>query len=95
MRVPHSLDWVQAGAIQTFTTAYDGVFTQAGPQPGERHRSSTAAPAGSAPRCIQPPTPPARASLPPSDSIHRDAVAGLGAEVIAPEGFEKAWGCST
>ena len=37
MPVPDNLDWVQAGArSRAFTTAYDGVFTQAGLKPGER-----------------------------------------------------------
>ena len=37
MPVPDNLDWLQAGAVpETFTTAHDGIFTQAGLKPGER-----------------------------------------------------------
>src|ERR1700751_5501683 len=37
MPVPTNLDWIEAGAVpETFTTAHDGVFTQAGLKLGER-----------------------------------------------------------
>src|SRR5262249_12224327 len=37
MPVPENLGWNEAGGVpETFTTAHDGVFTQAGLKPGER-----------------------------------------------------------
>ncbi len=90
MPVPDNLDWVQAGAVpETFTTAYDGVFTQAGLKPGERLLVHGGA-GGVGTAAIQlAHAAGARVTATVRNPDHRDAVAGLGAEVIAPEGFEQ------
>ncbi len=88
MPVPNNLEWIEAGAIpETFTTAHDGIFTQAGLKPGERLLVHGGA-GGVATAAIQI----ARASgsrvtATVRNADHRDAVAALGAEAIAPEGF--------
>jgi len=88
MPVPQRLDWASAGGVpETFTTAQDALFTQAGLQPGERllvHGGAggvgtaaigLAAAAG------------ASVTATVRDATLRDGVAALGAHVIAPEGF--------
>ncbi len=88
MAVPEQLDWPAAGGVpETFTTAHDALFTQAGLQAGERvlvHGGAggvgtaaigLAAAAG------------ARVHATVRDASLRDAVAALGATAIAPEGF--------
>jgi putative PIG3 family NAD(P)H quinone oxidoreductase len=88
MPFPQRLDWASAGGVpETFTTAQDALFTQAGLQPGERllvHGGAggvgtaaigLAAAAG------------ASVTATVRDATLRDGVAALGAHVIAPEGF--------
>ncbi|HEX3692893.1 MAG TPA: zinc-binding dehydrogenase [Solirubrobacteraceae bacterium] len=88
MPVPAALDWAQAGGLpETFTTAHDAVFMQAGLRPGERllvHGGAggvgtAAVQLGSA----------AAASVTATvrDEGVRATVAELGAAAIAPEGF--------
>ena len=37
MPIPENLSWIEAGGVpEVFTTAHDGMFTQAGLKPGER-----------------------------------------------------------
>jgi NADPH2:quinone reductase len=88
MPVPSNLEWIEAGGVpETFTTAHDGIFTQAGLKPGERLLVHGGA-GGVGTAAIQI----ARASgsrvtATVRNADHRDAVAALGAEVIAPDGF--------
>jgi NADPH:quinone reductase len=88
MPVPGNLEWIEAGGVpETFTTAHDGLFTQAGLKPGERLLVHGGA-GGVGTAAIQI----ARASgsrvtATVRNADHRDAVAALGAEAIAPEGF--------
>jgi NADPH:quinone reductase len=88
MPVPASLDWAAAGGLpEVFTTAHDALFTQAQLRPGERLLVHGGA-GGVGTAAIQ---------LARSTGAHafatvrreesRDQVAGLGAQVIAPEGF--------
>ena len=92
MPVPDNLDWVQAGGVpEVFTTAHDGVFTQAGLKPGERLLVHGGA-GGVGTAAIQlGRASGARVTATVRNPDQRDAVAQLGAEVIAPEGFERAW----
>jgi NADPH:quinone reductase len=88
MPVPAALDWVAAGGLpEVFTTAHDALFTQAALRSGDRLLVHGAA-GGVGTAAIQlaravGATPTATVRHEPS----RDAVAALGAEVIAPEGF--------
>jgi NADPH:quinone reductase len=88
MPVPAPLDWVAAGGLpEVFTTAHDALFTQAALRPGERLLVHGGA-GGVGTAAIQL----ARAvgARPTATVRHeqsRDAVAALGVEVIAPEGF--------
>jgi NADPH2:quinone reductase len=88
MPVPDGLAWSQAGGLpETFTTAHDAIFTQAGLRPGERllvHGGAggvgtSAVQLGRA--CG------ARVTATVRSESSREAVAALGAEAIAPEGF--------
>jgi len=90
MPVPDNLDWVQAGAVpETFTTAHDGVFTQAELKPGERLLVHGGA-GGVGTAAIQlGHASGARVTATVRNADHRDAVAQLGADVIAPDGFEQ------
>jgi putative PIG3 family NAD(P)H quinone oxidoreductase len=90
MRVPENLDWVEAGAVpEVFTTAHDGLFTQAGLEPGERLLVHGGA-GGVGTAAIQlGHAAGARVTATVRNSDHWDAVAELGAEVIACEGFEE------
>jgi NADPH2:quinone reductase len=90
MPVPDNLDWTEAGAApETFTTAHDGVFTQAGLKTGERLLVHGGA-GGVGTAAIQlGRAAGARVTATVRNPDHRDAVGELGAEVIAPEGFEK------
>ena len=90
MAVPDNLDWVQAGGVpETFTTAHDGVFTQAGLKPGERLLVHGGA-GGVGTAAIQlAHASGARVTATVRNPDHREAVAQLGADVIAPEGFEQ------
>ena len=90
MAVPDNLDWVQAGGVpETFTTAHDGVFTQEGLKPGERLLVHGGA-GGVGTAAIQlAHASGARVTATVRNPDHREAVAQLGADVIAPEGFEQ------
>jgi NADPH:quinone reductase-like Zn-dependent oxidoreductase len=72
-----------------FTTAHDGLFTQAGLKAGERLLVHGAA-GGVGTAAVQlGHAAGARVTATVRNPDHRDAVAKLGAEVIAPEGFEQ------
>jgi NADPH:quinone reductase len=90
MAVPENLSWIEAGAVpEVFTTAHDGVFTQAGLKAGERLLVHGGA-GGVGTAAIQlGRTAGARVTATVRNSDHRDKVAEFGAEVIAPEGFEE------
>jgi NADPH:quinone reductase len=88
MPVPDELDWPSAGGFpEVFTTAHDAIFTQAALRPGERLLVHGGA-GGVGTAAIQI----ARAAgadvtATVRDPALREAVAALGAEAIAPEGF--------
>ena len=88
MPVPATLDWTQAGGFpETFTTAHDAIFTQAGLLAGERLLVHGAA-GGVGTAAVQlGHCAGARVTATVRNPDHRDAVAQLGATVIAPEGF--------
>ena len=90
MPVPENLSWMEAGGVpETFTTAHDGVFTQAGLKPGERLLVHGGA-GGVGTAAIQlAHASGARVTATVRNREQRDAVADLGAEVIEPEGFEQ------
>ena len=90
MPVPENLGWIEAGAVpEVFTTAHDGVFTQAGLRAGERLLVHGGA-GGVGTAAIQlGRAAGARVTATVRNPDHRDAVAALGASVIAPEGFEQ------
>jgi putative PIG3 family NAD(P)H quinone oxidoreductase len=90
MPVPDELDWPAAGGFpEVFTTAHDAVFTQAGLQPGE-HLLVHGAAGGVGTAAIQlAHATRARVTATVRNESLRDQVAALGAEVIAPEGFEE------
>jgi putative PIG3 family NAD(P)H quinone oxidoreductase len=90
MPVPENLSWTEAGAVpEVFTTAHDGVFTQAGLRAGERLLVHGGA-GGVGTAAIQlGRAAGARVTATVRNADHRDAVAELGASVIAPEGFEE------
>jgi putative PIG3 family NAD(P)H quinone oxidoreductase len=90
MAVPENLSWIEAGAVpEVFTTAHDGVFTQAGLKPGERLLVHGGA-GGVGTAAIQlGRAAGARVTATVRNPDHRDKVAEFGAEVIAPEGFEE------
>jgi NADPH:quinone reductase len=90
MPVPENLSWIEAGAVpEVFTTAHDGVFTQAGLRVGERLLVHGGA-GGVGTAAIQlGRAAGARVTATVRNPDHRDAVANLGARVIAPEGFEE------
>jgi NADPH:quinone reductase len=86
--VPDELDWPSAGGFpEVFTTAHDAIFAQAGLRPGERVLVHGGA-GGVGTAAIQiARAAGARATATVRDPSLREAVAELGAEVIAPEGF--------
>jgi NADPH:quinone reductase len=90
MPVPGNLDWTAAGAVpEVFTTAHDGVFIQAGLRTGERLLVHGGA-GGVGTAAIQlARAAGARVTATVRNPAHREAVAELGAEVTAPEGFEE------
>jgi len=90
MPVPENLGWVEAGGVpETFTTAHDGVFTQAGLKPGERLLVHGGA-GGVGTAAIQlARASGARVTSTVRNPDNRARVAELGAEVIDPEGFEQ------
>jgi NADPH:quinone reductase len=86
--VPDNLDWRQAGAApEVFTTAHDALFTQARLQAGERLLVQGGA-GGVGTAAIQlARAAGARVTATVRNPDAREAVARLGATVIAPEGF--------
>lgn len=90
MPVPESLDWPAAGGVpEVFTTAHDALFTQAGLQAGERLLVHGAA-GGVGTAAVQlGRAAGARVTATVRNEASRDKVAELGAEVIAPDGFEE------
>jgi NADPH:quinone reductase len=88
MAVPDNLSWPEAGGVpEVFTTAHDGLFTQAGLKPGERLLVHGGA-GGVGTAAIQlGRVTGARVTATVRNPGHREAVAGFGAEVIAPEDF--------
>lgn len=88
MPVPDGLGWPEAGGLpEVFTTAHDAVFTQAGLRPGERLLVHGAA-GGVGTAAVQLGR---AAGAQVTASVRREElrsqVEGLGARVIAPEGF--------
>jgi NADPH:quinone reductase len=88
MPVPEGLDWFAAGGLpEVFTTAHDALFTQAGLGPGERLLvHGGAGGVGTAAVQLGRLTG-ARVTATVRREDKRAAVAALGAEVIAPDGF--------
>jgi len=88
MLVPDALDWPAAGGVaETFTTAHDALFTQAGLVSGERLLvHGGAGGVGTAAIGLAVATG-ARVHATVRDPALRDGVAALGATAIAPEGF--------
>jgi NADPH2:quinone reductase len=88
MAVPDGVDWPQAGGFpEVFITAHDAVFTQAVLVAGERLLVHGAA-GGVGTAAVQlGRAAGARVTATVRNPDHRDAVAALGATVIAPEGF--------
>jgi putative PIG3 family NAD(P)H quinone oxidoreductase len=90
MPVPDALDWSAAGGLpEVFTTAHDAIFTQAQLRSGERLLVHGGA-GGVGTAAIQlGHAAGARVTATVRNERHRDAVAELGASVIAPEGFSE------
>jgi len=88
MPVPGNLSWVQAGGVpEVFTTAHDAVFSQADLKLGERLLVHGAA-GGVGTAAVQlGHAAGARVTATVRNPDLRDAVAALGADAIAPEGF--------
>jgi NADPH:quinone reductase len=88
MAVSANLGWTEAGGVpEVFTTAHDGIFTQAGLKPGERLLVHGGA-GGVGCAAIQlGRASGARVTATVRNPDHREAVSALGAHVIAPEGF--------
>lgn len=88
MPVPAGLDWPAAGGLpEVFTTAHDALFTQCELRPGERLLVHGAA-GGVGIAAVQlGRAAGARVSATVRNPKHRDAVASLGATVLAPEDF--------
>jgi len=88
MPVPDALDWSAAGGLpEVFATAHDSIFTQAQLRSGERLLVHGGA-GGVGTAAIQlGRAAGARVTATVRNERHRDAVAELGASVIAPEGF--------
>ena len=90
MPVPERLSWPEAGgAPEVFTTAHDALFTQAGLEPGERLLVQGGA-GGVGTAAIQlARASGARVTATVRNEALRDQVAELGAEVLAPDDFER------
>jgi NADPH:quinone reductase len=90
MPVPESLDWPAAGGTpEVFTTAHDALFTQAQLRMGEKLLVHGAA-GGVGTAAVQlGRAGGARVTATVRNEEHRDKVAKLGADAIAPEGFEE------
>jgi NADPH:quinone reductase len=88
MPVPDALDWPSAGGLaEVFTTAHDALFTQAGLRPGERLLvHGGAGGVGTAAIQLAGATG-ATVTATVRREESRAALAALGAEAIAPEGF--------
>ena len=88
MPVPAPLDWPQAGGLpETFTTAHDAIFAQAGLRPGE-HLLVHGGAGGVGTAAIQlGRAAGARVTATVRDERARTGVAALGANAVAPEGF--------
>ncbi|MHB8692477.1 MAG: zinc-binding dehydrogenase [Solirubrobacteraceae bacterium] len=88
MPIPDGVEWVAAGGIpETFTTAHDALFTQAGLRAGDRLLvHGGAGGVGTAAIQIAASTG-ARVTATVRNEQLRPQVAALGAEVIAPEEF--------
>ena len=91
MPVPEILDWEHAGGFsEVFTTAHDALFTQAGLKPGERLLVHGAA-GGVGTAAVQlGRTVGADVTATVRSKDKRDAVAELGATVLAPDEFKDA-----
>jgi NADPH:quinone reductase len=90
MPVPDRLGWAEAGGVpEVFTTAHDALFTQAGLKPGERLLVHGAA-GGVGTAAVQlAHAAGARVTATVRNEELRAGVAELGADVIAPEGFDE------
>jgi len=88
MPVPDTLDWAEAGGLpEVFTTAHDAIFTQGELRAGERLLVHGGA-GGVGTAAIQLGCAAgARVTATVRNEGQREAVAELGARVIAPEGF--------
>jgi NADPH2:quinone reductase len=88
MPVPETLDWTAAGGLpEVFTTAHDALFTQAALRPGE-HLLVHGGAGGVGTAAIQlARAAGARVTATVRREESRAAVAALGAEALAPEGF--------
>jgi putative PIG3 family NAD(P)H quinone oxidoreductase len=88
MAVPERLDWPAAGGVpEVFTTAHDAVFTQCGLVAGERLLVHGGAGGVGTAAIGLGVAAGARVHATVRNAALRDAVAALGATVIAPEGF--------
>jgi NADPH2:quinone reductase len=88
MPVPEALDWPAAGGFaEVFTTAEDALFAQANLRPGERLLVHGAAGGVGTAGVQLGATTGAQVVATVRNEGARDAVAALGAEVVAPEGF--------
>ena len=90
MPVPESVDWPRAGGLaEVFVTAHDAIFGQGGLRPGERLLVHGGA-GGVGTAAIQlGRAAGARVTATVRNEALRPEVAKLGAEAIAPEGFEE------
>jgi NADPH:quinone reductase len=90
MPVPDALGWPEAGGFpEVFTTAHDALFTQARLEPGE-HLLVHGAAGGVGTAAVQlARAAGARVTATVRNEGLRDAVQGLGATPIDPEGFEE------
>jgi putative PIG3 family NAD(P)H quinone oxidoreductase len=88
MPVPEALSWTEAGGVpEAFTTAHDAVFSQAHLKPGE-HLLVHGGAGGVGTAAIQlARASGARVTATVRNEELRDAVAELGANAIAPDGF--------
>jgi NADPH:quinone reductase len=88
MAVPDALDWPAAGGFaEVFTTAEDALFAQANLRPGERLLVHGAAGGVGTAGVQLGRTTGAHVVATVRNDASRDAVAALGAEVVAPDGF--------
>jgi NADPH:quinone reductase len=88
MPVPDALDWPAAGGFaEVFTTAEDALFAQANLRPGERLLVHGGAGGVGTAGVQLGHTTGAQVVATVRNEAARDAVAALGAEVVAPDGF--------